>query len=81
MAVTAKRLAALPLEGQAGGIHEHHAELGKQLAPAGEQRLFDEVFAAARHQSAGLRLIGERLAEPGHAEMMQLELLGAVDRQ
>ena len=53
-------LAALPLEGQAGGIHEHHAELGKQLAPAGEQRLFDEVFAAARHQSADLRLIGER---------------------
>src|SRR5258708_16800631 len=34
-----------------------------------------------RQRGAGLRLIGERLAEPGHGavEMMQLELLGAVD--
>ena len=81
MAATTKRLAAPSLEGQAGGVHEDHAEFGEQVAPAGKQLLFHAVLAAARRQRAGCGLIGERFAEPSHGavEMMQLKGLGAVD--
>jgi hypothetical protein len=77
----AKLGAALSLEGQAGGVHEDHAEFGEQVAPAGKQLLFHAVLAAARRQRAGCGLIGERFAEPSHGavEMMQLKGLGAVD--
>jgi len=81
MAATTKLLAAPSLEGQAGGVHEDHAEFGEQVAPTGKQPLFHEVLAAARRQLAGSGLIGERLAEPSHGavEMMQLKGLSALD--
>jgi hypothetical protein len=81
VAAAAELGAALSLEGQAGGVHEYHAELGKQVSPAGEQLFLDEILATARRQGAGPALIGQRLAEPGHStvEMMQLQPLGAVD--
>jgi hypothetical protein len=83
VAAPAKLGAALSLEGQAGGVHEDHAEFGEQVAPAGKQLLFHAVLAAARRQRAGCGLIGERFAEPSHGavEMMQLKGLGAVDPQ
>jgi hypothetical protein len=66
--------AALALGGQAGGVHEDDAELGKQVAPAGEQLLLDDILAAARRQFAGPGLIADRLTQPRHGavEMMQL---------
>src|SRR5271169_2930067 len=81
VAATTKLLAALSLKGQAGGVHKDDADLGKQIAPAGEQLLFHDVLAAARCQLAGAGLIGERLTEPGHGavEMMQLKGLSALD--
>ncbi len=81
VARTAELRAALALEGQAGGVHEDDAELGKQVAPAGEQLLLHDILAAARRQLAGSGLIRQRLAEPRHGavEMMQLPPLGAFD--
>ena len=82
MAATTKLLAALSLKGQAGkgqagkgqagGVHKDDAELGKQIAPAGEQLLFHDVLAAARCQLAGAGLIGERLTEPGHGAVQMM---------
>jgi hypothetical protein len=43
MAATTKRLAALSLEGQAGGVDEDDAEFGEQVAPTGKQPLFHEA--------------------------------------
>src|SRR5712671_4467317 len=47
VAATTKLLAALSPKGQAGVVHKDDAELGKQIAPAGEQLLFHDVLAAA----------------------------------
>src|SRR5216684_349531 len=66
VAAPAELLAALSLEGQAGGIHEDDAELGKQVAPAGEQLFLHKILAAARRQLAGPGLIRQWLAEPRH---------------
>ena len=66
VAAPAELLAALALEGQAGGIHEDDAELGKQVAPAGEQLFLHKILAAGRRQLAGSGLIRQRLAEPRH---------------
>src|SRR5271168_3191598 len=77
VAATTKLLAALSLKGQAGkgqagGVHKDDAELGKQIAPAGEQLLFHDVLAAARRPLAGAGLIGERLTEPGHGAVQMM---------
>ena len=80
IAVLAKRLAALAVERQAGGVHEHRGEVGKEIAAQVEQRLLDLVFHAARRERFG-RLLRNLLAEPGHGavEVMQLEPIGARD--
>src|SRR5271169_4326049 len=72
VAATTKLLAALSLKGQAAGVHKDDAELGKQIAPAGEQLLFHDVLAAARRPLAGAGLIGERLTEPGHGAVQMM---------
>ncbi len=55
----AEFLTALALEGQAGGVHEDDAELGKQVAPAGEQLFLDEIPGLRRG-----RLLRQRGASP-----------------
>src|SRR5208283_2610316 len=41
IAVLAQRLAALAVEGEAGGVHEHDGEVGEEIAAAVEQLLLD----------------------------------------
>ena len=76
----AQRLAALAVEREAGGVHEHGGEIGEQIAAAVEQLLLDQVLDAARRQRP-IRLLLQFLAEPGHGavEVMQIEPLGAGD--
>ena len=50
VAVLAERLAALAVEGEAGGVHEDGGEVGEQVAAAVEQPLLDQVLEAARRQ-------------------------------
>ena len=50
VAVPAQRLAAQPLEVEAGGVHEHQVEPAEQVAPMGEQPLLDQVLEAARRE-------------------------------
>ena len=80
IAVLAERLAALAIEGEAGGVHEDGGEVGEEIAAAVEQPLLDQVFDAARRQRP-IRLLLHLLAEPGHGpvEVMQIEPLGAGD--
>ena len=80
IAVLAQRLAALAVEGEAGGVHEDGGEVGEQVAAAVEQPLLDQVLDAARRQRP-IRLLLQFLAEPGHGavEVMQIEPLGAGD--
>ena len=44
--------AALALEIQRGGVHEHHRQVSEEVAPARKQSLLDEIFDATRHQRA-----------------------------
>ena len=80
IAVLAQRLAALAVEGEAGGVHEHGGEVGEQIAAAVEQPLLDQVLDAARRERP-VRLLLQFLAEPGHGaiEVMQIEPFGAGD--
>ena len=76
----AERLAALAVEGEAGGVHEYDGEVGEEIAAAVEQLLLDQVLDAARRQRP-FRLLLDLLAEPGHGavEVMQIEPFGAGD--
>ena len=80
IAVLAQRLAALAVEGQAGGVHEHDGKVGEEIAAAVEQPFLDQVLDAARRERP-VRLLLHLLAEPGHGavEVMQVEPLGAGD--
>ena len=77
IAVGAERLAAGALEAQRGRVHEHHAEIAEEIAPALEQRLLDHILDAAWRQIARLDL----LAQPGHGpvEAVKRQPLGAGD--
>ena len=74
----AQRLAALAVEGETGGVHEHGGEVGEEIAAAVEQLLLDQVLDAARRERP-FRLLLHLLAEPGHGavEVMQIEPFGA----
>ena len=78
VASRAERCAARALEAERGGVHEHHGEVGEEVAPAGEQRLLEAVLHAARREGGGVGLLGlgQFLAEPGHGpvEMVQRQL-------
>jgi hypothetical protein len=80
IAVLAQRLAALAVEGEAGGVHEHGGEVGEQIAAAVKQPFLDQVLDTARRERP-VRLLLQFLAEPGHGpiEVMQIEPLGAGD--
>ena len=83
-AMLSERLAAGAFEVQAGRVHEHQIELREQIAPVGEQLLFDDILQAARREgrAAILFLRGQFLAQPRHRpiEVMQVEPIDAVDR-
>ena len=64
IAVFAQWLAALAVEGEAGGVHEHGGEVGEQVAAAIEQPLLDQVLDAARRQRP-IRLLLQFLAQAG----------------
>lgn len=49
----AQRLAASTLKGQSGGIHEHQAQIGEQVATALEELLLDHIF-----HTGGMQMIG-----------------------
>lgn len=59
----AQRLAARAIEAERGGIHEHQAQVGKQVPAPIEQLLLD-LFAQPGH---------------GPVEVVQRKILGAVD--
>ena len=75
-----KRLAACSLEAQRGRIHEHKAELAEEVAPALEQRLFDQILHAARCQIAVCGRC-DLLTQPGHrpVEVVQRQAICAGD--
>ena len=82
MAALAERGAARALEIQGGGVHEHHRQIGEEIAPAREQPLLDEILDAARNQRpVGLLRRRQFLAEPSHGavEVMELQPRDAVD--
>src|SRR5215469_15222893 len=76
----AQALAAVAFERQAGGVHEHHREIGKQITTALEQPLFDHILDATRRRGRPGGLL-DGLAEPRHraVKMMQTESLRAAD--
>src|SRR5208282_162035 len=83
-AALAKGLAALSLEIETGGVHEHKIERAEQIAPTREKVFLDNVLHAARREGRGAILLirGQPLAKPGHrpVEVMQVEALNAIDR-
>ncbi len=74
----AERLAAFAVKRQAGRIHEHDGEIGKEIAPFFEQLLFDRILDAARRKRVRALFV-DLLAEPSHGaiEVMQAEPLRA----
>ncbi len=75
VAALAERGAALALEIQRGGIHEHDRKIGEQRAPTGEQPLLDKILDAACNEgSAVLIRRGQFLAKPGHGPVQVMEL-------
>ena len=77
VAVLAQRFAALAVEGEAGGVHEHGGGVGEEVPASVEQPLLDQVLDAARRERLGGLLL-ELFAEPRHGavEVMQVEPLG-----
>src|SRR6516162_8450035 len=76
----AQALAAVAFERQAGGVHEHHREIGKQITTALEQPLFDHILDATRRRGRPGGLL-DGLAEPRHraVKMMQAQSLRTAD--
>src|SRR5215210_2845293 len=83
VAVSSKCLAALALEGERSGVHEHDREIGEQVTLAGKQCLLDLILDGARREGRRviLALSGQLLPEPGHGavEVMEGQASGARD--
>src|SRR5260370_1125004 len=72
IAVFAERLAALAVERQAPGVHEHGGKVGEQVAAAIQKLLLHPGLGASPRQRPG-RLLLQLRPEPGHRpqEVMQ----------
>jgi hypothetical protein len=83
IAVLTDALSAEAFEVEAGGVHEHQVKPAEQIAPMGEQLLFDQILCAARREWRHIILLlgGQCLTKPGHrpVQVVQVEVLAAAD--